>query len=154
MWSVIRRGAEVQICDDRGSTVATVGKSDDYRINARLNAANLMASAPEMLELLIDVQELFRREYFVDDHPILECISKRCTEVINKTMKLQGEIHESKLRAGSYSTRKYREAGITAELSGVDGDNSSEPSYEEVEHGGAAAFCAPLEIDGEEDGSY
>ena len=149
MWTVIRKGSEVQICDDRGNVAANIGSPDDYRVNARLNTANLMAAAPEMLEVLIDIQEVFRREYFVDDHPILESIAKRCAKVINKTMKPHGEYRESRLYTRNDNTRRHGNAsGYTRE------DHQCgrfESVTKDMGDGGSKVFYESLANDGEEE---
>lgn len=106
MWTVTRKGTEVSVCDDRGNPVATVGDISDCRINLKLNHANLMASAPEMLEVLIDLQVLLRREYFNKDHPIIESLEKRCDEIVNKNLRPRWRDDEKKIYRRDYGSRE------------------------------------------------
>lgn len=86
MWTVSRKGPDVHVRDIKGDIIANVGQSNDYRINKKIKNAQLMSMAPDMLEVLISVQELFKHEYFRDDHPIIGSIYTKCNELISKSM--------------------------------------------------------------------
>ena len=103
MWQATRDGSQVHVVSSTGQKIARVGDDHDHRIHHNMMQAKLMASAPEMLEVLIDIQELFRREYFVDDHPILESIFQKCNDLIDRSF--DRKAHELKiLRKNIYTS--------------------------------------------------
>ena len=111
MWTTIRKGKIVQVCDDKGNVIADVGQENDPRILRKLHHATLMAAAPDMFEILIDVQELIKREFFIEDHPMLESVSKRCNKIIEQSFKKHGEQNETRLHNRDNGIRRPTDVG-------------------------------------------
>jgi len=97
MWSCNKNGSRIEICSESGEIIATVGSDSDPRINGRVANAKLMALAPEMLDVLIDLQELVRRECFENEHPLAELIKSKVNNIVNRSFHQKGKSYEEKV---------------------------------------------------------
>ena len=122
MWSCIRNGSSVEIRADSGEIIALVGNHADPRINARLANAKIMALSPEMLDVLIDIQELVRRECFEAEHPLAELIKTKVNAIINKSFQQRSSEHEKKVfrktrtDGGYFRPQIIRDADLRTEI--------------------------------------
>jgi len=94
MWVTGKHGCTVEILSESGEVIATVGEAKDFRVDRKLTHAALLAAAPDMLDLLIDMQEFFKRGY-ICEHPLAENINKKLKEVIDRSFY---EIRRPKVR--------------------------------------------------------
>ena len=84
MWHVGRRGSTVEILSKSGEVLATVGEERDSRINRKLANAQLMALAPDMLDLLITMKEYMSRGENVYD-PVAEIINENLKDILERS---------------------------------------------------------------------
>lgn len=89
MWIVVRSGTNTEVRSATGELVATVGDPKDHRINHKEATAKVIALAPEMLDLLIDVQQLIQREYVIDEHPLASVIIEKTKSIIERSFQKQ-----------------------------------------------------------------
>jgi hypothetical protein len=98
MWKANRIGSTVEVCNSTtGEVVATVGDEKDPRLLKRISDATLIAQAPAMLEALLDVQELVKREFLDTTHPLAEIVTTKINTIIqNSFTKRNNELHQDR----------------------------------------------------------
>ena len=100
MWKPIRQGLKVEIRNEStNELIATVGDEKDPRLIKKLSDAALLSQAPEMLEVLLDITELFKREFIAEQHPLAELALSKIKKITEKSFTNNG--------------RKYAEQPIT-----------------------------------------
>ena len=83
-WKVHAEGSTVTVKASNGETVATVGSKDDFRILTRLRNARLIAAAPEMEDLLMDLHSLLRRESISEENYELAQLLEKVNDIYHK----------------------------------------------------------------------
>jgi hypothetical protein len=92
MWFVNRSGSHVEVRNiSTNEVIATVGSDNDPRVMKRVTDATIMSQAPQMLDALIDVQDLIKREFVDTDHPLSELVTTKIDSIIKKCFAQQRE---------------------------------------------------------------
>jgi hypothetical protein len=98
MWTASRAGNIVEVRSSlTKKLIATIGEPEE-QITRKVSNAKIIAQAPEMLEALIEVQELVKREFIDTGHPLAELVTHKINNLIQNSFirREQHGIHEDR----------------------------------------------------------
>lgn len=86
MWTMIKIGSRVEVRNvSTDETIAVVGNDNDPRLMKRTADAMIIAQAPQMLDALLDVQDLIKREFMDTSHPLAELVTSKINSIVSKS---------------------------------------------------------------------
>lgn len=136
-WKVHTKGSTVTIQSVAGEIIAHVGEPNDFRLTTRIKKAQLIAAAPEMEDLLIDLHNLLKRETISEENYELADLLERVMTLYNKinTQPTRKDHNETIKQIISARLQNKKETSLvlhTTENSSQSGDTLGCHSFNEV----------------------